>query len=372
MEYKYFIKKLGRQEMGSRASREETANRGRYILIPKRSLDLFPYLSDTQENDYAFIGVTPVYKMGDGCYPPKCYLDFVYHNSKVVFHQKNGRNERRIYLNRNLDEGGFFAGDIIIMRRLSELEVLSAQDEREVDPSEETEEFYDDGFVRKAGYEYYIDWIRSDFQDDEWEIYDSWIKASGGKGTSTVIDGRIDMFESKVAGASPNGLVVDKRILDEFDDFGGRRKTEENDISFDGLDLYAGLFNLQSFRDFVLTTYGNRCAITNEVISYGNLNNLEAAHIHPRCHGGFYLPQNGIAMRRDIHWAFDKGMFYIDPESLAVHVHPLVKGSYLGKYDGNVIHPKTAQFAPYPEFLKYHRAHIYGSFQKTGSLKTLS
>lgn len=366
IQYHYFIKRLGSQEMGSRVSRESGANRGRYILIPTNSIELFPHLSKIQENDHAFIGVTPVFRMDDGCNPPKCYLDYVYHNSKVVYHQPNGRNERRIYLSKKIDQGGFFQGDIIVMRRRFDIESSLP------DMEEQKEELYgDDCLTLKAGYEYYIDWLRPDLQPEEWGIYDRWITALNGVGASSVIiNERIDMFESKVSDVCPGGLVVDDRIVRSFDNIEAGLSTSSN-FELSGLDAYAELFNSQSFRDFVLTTYGNTCAVTHEAICYGNLNNLEAAHIHPRCHGGYYLPQNGIAMRRDIHWAFDKGMFFIDPHTLKVHVHRLVKESYLGRYDGTIIRPKTVQFAPQPVFLEYHKRHIFGSFVHTGSLKNL-
>lgn len=54
----------------------------------------------------------------------------------------------------------------------------------------------------------------------------------------------------------------------------------------------ASLFNSVSFRDFVMTGYKNRCAITGNVIRYGSFMNLEAAHIWPRSHKGLYLPRD--------------------------------------------------------------------------------
>ena len=63
--------------------------------------------------------------------------------------------------------------------------------------------------------------------------------------------------------------------------------------------------------------------------------NLEVAHIWPRSHQGLYLPSNGIALCRDMHCAFDKGMFTID-DNLKVIVHPDVDSEYLKKYDRNV------------------------------------
>lgn len=369
-QYQYFIKRLGSQEMGSRRTREDCAKRGRYILIPNLGAQLFPLLSDTQENDNAFLGFTPVFRTGNNSsYPPKCYLDYVYHNSKVVYHQQNGRNEKRIYLSTKLDQGEFFQGDIVVIRR----RIDSSNSSSELDDDKFlAENDLDDFSTLKNGFEYYIDWIRQDIQPEEWSIYDQWINVlQESKGRSAVIiNDKIEIFENKIANVCPNGVVVDERIIRDFPDVETVARSNPNN-TIHGLDSYAKLFNTQSFRSFVLTTYGNTCAVTQEAISYGELNNLEAAHIHPKCHGGYFLPQNGIAMRRDIHWAFDKGMFYIDPQTRTVHVHKLVQNSYLGRYEGTVIRPKTEQFAPLPEYLEYHRKNIFGSFLYTGSIKNI-
>lgn len=69
-----------------------------------------------------------------------------------------------------------------------------------------------------------------------------------------------------------------------------------------------------------MTGYKQKCAITGNVIQYKSFMNLEAAHIWPRSHKGLYLPSNGIALCRDMHWAFDKGMFTIgDDFKVIVH-----------------------------------------------------
>lgn len=67
---------------------------------------------------------------------------------------------------------------------------------------------------------------------------------------------------------------------------------------------------------------------TGNVIQYKSFMNLEAAHIWPRSHKGLYLPSNGIALCRDMHWAFDKGMFTIG-DDFKVIVHPDVESDYL-------------------------------------------
>ena len=50
------------------------------------------------------------------------------------------------------------------------------------------------------------------------------------------------------------------------------------------IDEMASLFNSVSFRDFVMTGYKQKCAITGNVIQYKSFMNLEAAHIWPRSH----------------------------------------------------------------------------------------
>ena len=67
-----------------------------------------------------------------------------------------------------------------------------------------------------------------------------------------------------------------------------------------------------------------------------DLFNLEAAHIKPQAHQGTFLPCNGIAMCRDMHFAFDKGFFCIS-DDYRVIVSEKLKGNwfyeeYNGKY----------------------------------------
>ena len=131
----------------------------------------------------------------------------------------------------------------------------------------------------------------------------------------------------------------------------------------------ANLFNSVSFRDFVLLGYQNKCAITNEAIFYDKLINLEAAHIKPKSHYGSFLPCNGIAMSRDIHWAFDKGMFTIN-DDYTITVHEDVKNTLLSKYDNQKINiPEEDFFKPEKNFLQYHKEKVFGLFKHSGVLR---
>ena len=134
------------------------------------------------------------------------------------------------------------------------------------------------------------------------------------------------------------------------------------------IDEMASLFNSVSFRDFVMTGYKQKCAITGNVIQYKSFMNLEAAHIWPRSHKGLYLPSNGIALCRDMHWAFDKGMFTIG-DDFKIIVHPDVESDYLQQYNNKSSYiPENAFFRPDINNLHYHQTHIYGLFKTSGSL----
>lgn len=385
VKYSYFIKRLGHQEMGSRQSREDKSHRGRYFLIPKSATDFFPLHCDYQLNDMAFICLTPLYPTANGASRPRCYYAYVYHNSKHVLQQRNGRDEHRIYLSLNFDDGLAFDDDIIIMRRRLKSETGNITDTSEMTDEERS---FDNSSALKAGFDYFIDWIRKDKHSVEWDFFDRMLKEAnqgGRNASSTEVTTFIPFFESKVQQTFTDSVQVDQKIVASFDvadvhdeNSLNLQQTSETtsdqsieDLNDQALAKFAHLFNSVSFRDFVLTTYGNTCAITGQVISYGPFNNLEAAHINPRCHGGYYLPQNGIAMRRDIHWAFDKGMFFVDPQTLEIHVHEAVRHCYLGAYDGKKITPLVQNFAPHPKYLEYHKQKIYGSFLHTGALNKL-
>jgi predicted restriction endonuclease len=104
------------------------------------------------------------------------------------------------------------------------------------------------------------------------------------------------------------------------------------------------------------------------VIRYENYFNLEAAHIKPRSHGGLYIPSNGIALCRDIHWAFDKGFITLN-DSLEVIVHEKVSSEWLRLYENKQIYvPKDPFFRPSPDNLRYHRDNVFGLFLTSGRL----
>ena len=325
---RYYLKKCGFQELGS--VKNGKAQRGRYLLtsMSKEVLGMFPPLSEAQLNDSALLPVIPLYS------GKKVYCNYVYHNDK--FHGSTAahpRNEYRIYLNKELEEQQllFSENDIIIMRA------------QEITEEDETQTVYYLDYLRNNGTALY------DKLDKVIESY----PINGGYG---IFEGIIPEFEEKVSKlAKPDDCEV---AIDN---------TVTNKIAT-SVDNMASLFNAVSFRDFIMVGYDNLCAITGTVIRYKSYMNLEAAHIKPKSHGGLFLPNNGMALCRDLHWAFDKGFFTLD-DDLKVVVHPKIESEYLNSFNGKQIRiPSNQFFVPDLDNVRYHRENVYGLFLTTGKL----
>lgn len=332
----YYIKKLCHQELGS-VSSDGKVNRGRYMFSSKdiRVLKMFPPLSQTQKNDSALLAMIPLYLN------KKVYCNYVYHNDK---YHGGSRNEYRIYLNSELENNQilFKKDDIVIIRK----DELIAENENE----------------EYSQTVYFLELIQ---QHDSklYKLCENEITNSGIRGNFAIYNGEIREFEQKVNKLKSNDMVnvaIDNSVVKQI------TKEENADKGLD--DKIADLFNASSFRDFVMVGYSNICAVTGNVITWNSYNNLEAAHIKPKSHGGLYTPNNGIAMSRDIHWAFDKGFFTIS-DDFKIIVHDEIDSEYLKSFNGKQIRlPENSFFVPDKSNLSYHRENVFGLFKTTGRL----
>lgn len=349
----YFIKQLGHQEMGSRDTKNSTPKRGRYILVGKKYLDIFPHLSEKNLNDIAIICLKPLF--GN---KRKVYSSFIYHNSKYANDQNNGRDEYRIYVGKELDNFEFFDDDLIIMRL--DKASLSSQEQ--------------------SNYEYYIYWCPKQDSNNEVAIeiknYLNSIHAAPNERMFITDDNVFfKSFEKHVERYNNNfeqtKIILDDKTRDQIDLINNENQNNNQENS------YAKFFNSTSFRDFVLETYDYRCAVTNTAITYKTLCNIDAAHIIPRASSGTYYPSNGLALRKDIHWAFDMGMFTIlapgtnNNNSLdyIVKVHPDLPSCYLFNFDNHPLFFKkqdNSVFLPDKRSLQFHNDKIFGSFLNRG------
>lgn len=329
----FYIKKLGSQELGS-PKPDGSVSRGRYIYVTKAYENFFPYLSTTVTNDNVLIPVIPPFS------EEKIYSTFVYHNDKYNV-AGGSRDEFRLYLNRNLDpdRSYFRVDDIVVFERIETgtpvpLYVLYRFNAADA--------FYNDLAAR--------------------------IEASPIKGGHALAGEELNFIPQREINIDEAVVVIPEEVMkvavtqqEEV-----LANEEQNIEDTRG----ASLFNSDSFRDFVLLAYGYKCAITGKVIGYKNLLNLEAAHIQPKAQAGTFLPCNGIALCRDMHWAFDKGFITLS-DDLKIIVHKEMQKSILMEYaDQKIFTPVDPYFQPEKKFLKHHRENIFGLFLYSGSIRS--
>lgn len=114
----------------------------------------------------------------------------------------------------------------------------------------------------------------------------------------------------------------------------------------------------EAFRQAVREVYPG-CALCGERREAPNGTvDLDAAHIYPKAEGGPDLLQNGLALCKRHHWAFDAGWFTVDSEyRLRVCEAPALNGyEEFAKYDGKKFRlPDKEQHQPHPKYLAAHR-----------------
>lgn len=115
----------------------------------------------------------------------------------------------------------------------------------------------------------------------------------------------------------------------------------------------------QKFADTVKSAYDNQCAIcgVSRETPDGNPE-VEAAHIHPKGKDGVDTVQNGIALCKLHHWAFDNGWFGITDEyNIIVKDAPDYTGyDEFARYEGNKLHlPDDEDQYPDPKYIRKHR-----------------
>ena len=328
----FYIKKLGSQELGS-PKEDGSVSRGRYIYVTKAYDNFFPHLSTTVTNDNVLIPIIPPF--GD----EKIYSTFVYHNDK--FNVDGGtRDEFRLYLNRNIDpERKYFRiDDIVVFERI------------------ETDTPVPLYFLYKFN-----------TSDPYYNDLSTIIEASSIKGNHALASEELNFIPQRQINLAETIVVIPEEVM-------SMAVTQQEEVLIsEEQDIEnirgASLFNSDSFRDFVLHAYGYKCAITGKVINYKSLFNLEAAHIQPKAQAGTFLPCNGIALCRDMHWAFDKGFITIS-DDFKIIVHKEMQKSILMEYaDQKIFTPTDPYFQPEKKFLKHHRENIFGLFLYSGSIR---
>ena len=117
---RFYIHKVGHQEMGSVKFRGDRPARGRYFLISKSCLDFFPHISSVVMNDKVVLTVIPMRK---GNNPEKVLCTMDYHNQKyadIEYTGQNPRDEIRLYMNNEIDPDKqfFYKGDYAVFEKI--------------------------------------------------------------------------------------------------------------------------------------------------------------------------------------------------------------------------------------------------------------
>ena len=304
----YYIKKLGHQELGS-IKEDGKPSRGRYIYISKNK-EVLKFFPPMSEKVVNDNVVLPIISVE---LKKKVYCNFVYHNDKISRGLSNGRNEYRLYLNNDIENHQllFKENDIIVFK--------SVQNE------------YDNEY---SNLYYLLRFSQENEYDNEiYKFLDRIIEDSNLNRGHAIINEKINFIEEKITEVESQEnieIVVPTQVIEKTQEFIGTASSIEN------------LFNSQSFRDFVMVGYGT------------------------------YMPNNGLALSRDIHWAFDKGFFTIN-DDYTIKVHEELMNTYLGEFAGKKINlPENPFFIPNKESLKYHRENIYGLFKYSGRIMSVN
>jgi putative restriction endonuclease len=113
-----------------------------------------------------------------------------------------------------------------------------------------------------------------------------------------------------------------------------------------------------AFRKTLLEAYGPRCMGSGELIDTPNgLVNLDAAHIIPVEAGGSDDVRNGLLLSKDLHWAFDKGLFSITAEYKVIissHIANSTHGEAIKRISNSEMVFDGAILRPHDKAIQWH------------------
>lgn len=124
--------------------------------------------------------------------------------------------------------------------------------------------------------------------------------------------------------------------------------------------------NQDKFRSGILNAYGGACCITG--ISEPKL--LRASHIKPWAESSETEKtdvRNGLCLNALHDAAFDVGLMTVEPSGYCIRLSPKIEecmstrvyDEYFRRYDGKQISLPSEDAYPRPDYLDYHRTHIF-------------
>ncbi|TWH82575.1 HNH endonuclease [Sedimentibacter saalensis] len=348
----FFLKLVKSNELGIRNGVPGKA--GSFVLVPKECITMFPELSENELNSNATISL--IIKPEN----EKRKVEFIYHNSKIVENDPNGRDEYRLYISNKVgDEILLHPDDIVLIVKdnnqdynlyrygqgTTEYNILvsiaqkyKASSSRSIAAIAPISELA----LNKINVDVLYDVISEEEIDDD--HLDS----------SLITEPNSDDFK-KPFNLDEHADLIDYLInidLQELDPDTVNRKIKQYKRDY-------------RFKKIVLAAYDNKCAISGKNISYSAYSNIQACHIIPKSCGGSCNPINGIALDMNYHYAFDWGMFTIN-NNFTIEVHELLRDNEILKeiHGQKIKLPEDKKFYPDKIALEYHRKNIYGKFLK--------
>jgi len=119
-----------------------------------------------------------------------------------------------------------------------------------------------------------------------------------------------------------------------------------------------------TFRGIILREYDSTCAVCEMKYREGEIIEAQAAHIIEKRAQGTDDPRNGLSLCHTHHWAFDEGLFTVDPD-YRVSLSPTVKRAdtrNFGLLDMNgkpIQLPAREAAKPHSQALIWHREHRF-------------
>jgi putative restriction endonuclease len=130
-------------------------------------------------------------------------------------------------------------------------------------------------------------------------------------------------------------------------------------------DVYSEAVRDQGFRRAIVNCYDHRCAICGtRIVTADGYTAVEAAHIKPWSRFKNDDINNGMALCRLCHWAFDGGMLGVADDfqvnvSRQLTVAPNAPGYLMTLAGREIIRPSDHQLWPAPENLSWHRKEVF-------------
>lgn len=119
-------------------------------------------------------------------------------------------------------------------------------------------------------------------------------------------------------------------------------------------------FRDRAFTARVREVYDNQCAFTGlRILNGGGRPEVQAAHIQPVASQGPDTLRNGLALSGTVHWMFDRGLISLEDDGKLLVARGSVPGQVRALLRERAQLPANSDQWPHPQFLRFHREHIF-------------